>query len=121
MMRSLAVAPALVALVLVVAQPPAPATTELTAGPADPTRSSLEPDRDLRMWRGKQPNMCLVRECERAEPTFCLVSRLSTPEHMRPQFGAKELCDQQPGFRDALQSPTMRAGARPSLRDSPQG
>lgn len=120
-MRSLAVAPGLVAMILVVGQPAAPPTRTSDATSVDVTGSSIEPDRELRLWRGKAPHVCLVRECERPEPTFCLVGRSLGADAMTPQLEAKQICDRQPRFRDALRGPRVGAPTPPIPRTPAPG
>lgn len=117
-MQNLAPTAAVLAIGLVLAQPPA--TLVIPAAAQAVANGTPEPDADPRMWRGKEPNICLVRECERAEPTFCLVGRGPAKNPMRHPFDPQGLCDQHPGFRDALHSQTIGTGARPLLRETPR-
>lgn len=118
MMQKLALAAAVLIMGLVLAQPAATAVTPTAARAA--AKGTVEQGADPRMWRGKEPNMCLVRECEGAEPTFCLIETPSAADPMRPRFDGKRLCDQQPGFRDALRGRMITPLAPRSLRQAPR-
>ncbi|MDP9067955.1 MAG: hypothetical protein M3N53_06380 [Actinomycetota bacterium] len=70
-------------------------------------RSSFDSGAHGRLWRGKPPQICLVRGCPSPEPTFCAVDE-RRDVRTKLELKVSDDCDRDADIRDADQGTGIR-------------